>query len=253
MTHDEHQQQLIAGYVLGDLSPEEEAELRRLLSEQPQLNREVERLREVLDLMPYALPEVEPSPYLRDAILDAASATNSPVRRLRRWPWGKIAGGITAAIALVLAFENAVLHRRLNYARSQIDRYRSELAIAQTQNRVIPVLQRPQTHVFSLLGTGETQTASGSLILDLDTGRAMLVFQNLPVPAADRIYRLWAIVEEEKILCSQFGTNAEGAVFDEFAIAHQACRAIDSTFAVTLERLTAPPQPAGPVVLLERS
>jgi anti-sigma-K factor RskA len=253
MPNDEHQQQLIAGYALGDLSPEEEEELRQLLSEHPHLNQEVERLREVLDLMPYALPEVEPSPHLREAILDAVHAQHSPVRRLRRLPWGKIAGGIAATIAVVLGFENFVLHRRLNYARSQIEHYQAELAIAKSQNRVIPVLQRPQTHVLSLLGTGDTQTASGSLILDLDTGRAMLVFQNLPVPAADRIYRLWAIVGDEKIPCSQFGTNAEGSVFDEFAIVDRACREIDSTFAVTLEPLPAPPQPAGPVVLLERS
>ncbi len=253
MTHDEHQQQLMAGYVLGDLSPEEEAELRQLLSEQPQLNREVERLREVWDLMPYALPEVEPSPYLRDAILDAAHVTSSPVRRLRRLPWGKIAGGIAAAIAVVLGLENLVLHRHLNYARSQLEQAQTQLAIAESKNRVIPVLQRPQTHVFALVGTGETQTASGSLILDLDTGRAMLVFQNLPVPATDRIYRLWAIVGDEKTPCSQFGTNEQGSVFDEFAIAHSACQELDSTFAVTLEPLPAPPQPVGPAVLLERS
>jgi len=47
----ERLEELIAGYVLGNLSPEEAEELRRLVAEHPA---EVHRLQEVLELMPYA-------------------------------------------------------------------------------------------------------------------------------------------------------------------------------------------------------
>ena len=68
----ERLEELIAGYVLGNLSSEEAEELRQLLTEHPKLSAEIHRLQEVLELMPYALPEVNPPQHLRSAILEAA-------------------------------------------------------------------------------------------------------------------------------------------------------------------------------------
>jgi anti-sigma-K factor RskA len=64
-------QELVAGYALGDLSPEEAEELQRLLANNPNLTVEVASLQEVLALMPYALPQQEPSAQLRNSILAA--------------------------------------------------------------------------------------------------------------------------------------------------------------------------------------
>lgn len=51
-------EELMAGYVLGNLTPEEAEKLRQLITEHPQLDTEVNRLQELLELMPHALPEV---------------------------------------------------------------------------------------------------------------------------------------------------------------------------------------------------
>jgi len=71
-------QELMAGYALGDLSPEEIEELQRLIAENPNLRAEVASLQEVLALMPYALPQQEPSAPLRDAILATVEANPAP-------------------------------------------------------------------------------------------------------------------------------------------------------------------------------
>ncbi len=70
----EQVEELIVGYVLGHLSPEEAEEFRPLLAKNPQLATQVNLCQEALELLPYALPEVEPPPHLRSAILSAASA-----------------------------------------------------------------------------------------------------------------------------------------------------------------------------------
>ena len=71
--------ELMAGYVLGNLSSEEAEELRRVLKENPELATEVRRLQEVLEVMPYALPDIAPPPHLYSAILEAASAASLAV------------------------------------------------------------------------------------------------------------------------------------------------------------------------------
>ncbi len=237
----EHLEELMAGYVLGDLDPEEAEEFGRLLAENPQLATEVNRLQDALDTLPYALPEVEPPAHLRSAILDATSGETNlrPARKRSRFPWNTVVGSVAALVALALGLDNY--------------RLRQELKTAQAQKHVVTVLQQPNTRVFSLAGTDKADSASGSIVINLDDKKAVIVFQNLPTPPTDQIYRLWAIIDNKKIPCAQFSASQQGKVLDEFSLPTAACSATNSTLAVTLEPLPAPPQPVGPAVMLERS
>lgn len=78
----ERLEELMAGYVLGNLTPEEAEEFRQLLTEHPELAEEVHRLQEVLEVLPYALPEVAPPLHLRSAILESASVDSIPTPSL---------------------------------------------------------------------------------------------------------------------------------------------------------------------------
>jgi anti-sigma-K factor RskA len=239
----EHQEELMVGYVLGDLSPEEAEEFRQLLVNNPQLVQEVDRLQEVLDLLPYALPEIEPPPQLRSAILDAAAAdiNREPVRKRPRLPWSKILGSVAAVLALALGLDNY--------------RLRQELKIAQTQKNVLTVLQQPHTRVVSLTGTDQAETASGSILVNLDEQKAVIVFQNLQIPPTNQIYRLWAIANNKPIACAEFSASQQGTVLDEFSLRARdpACSNTKSTLAVSLEPSSLPPQPVGPIVMKEAS
>ncbi|HBL60426.1 MAG TPA: hypothetical protein DDZ80_18795, partial [Cyanobacteria bacterium UBA8803] len=249
-----HLEELMAGYVLDNLSPEEAEEFERLLAQNPQLVTEVNRLQEVLEVLPYALPEVEPPPHLREAILNAAADLNRQARRKwSRLPWGQIMGSAAALFALALGLDNYRLRQALKIAGLDNYRLQQEIQSIQLQKSAINVLQQPNTRLFSLTGTDKAHNASGSIILNLDQRKGAIAFQNLPAPPAERIYRLWAIVDNQKILCADFSTSQQGKVLEEFAILADACGSPKSTLAVTLEPSPSPPQPVGPLVMLEKS
>ncbi|MFH7030849.1 MAG: anti-sigma factor domain-containing protein [Heteroscytonema crispum UTEX LB 1556] len=67
---------LIAGYVLGDLTPEEVVEVNQYLAAYPELASEVSSLQATLALLPLTLPETSPPQNLRSQILQAAESFN---------------------------------------------------------------------------------------------------------------------------------------------------------------------------------
>jgi Anti-sigma-K factor rskA len=242
---------LMAGYVLNDLSPEEIREFERMLRENPNLIERVKRLQETLDVLPYALPETEPPPHLRDAILEAT--TSQPIRRVSRLPWGKLAASIAALVAIALGLDNLRLRQDLQLARQDLNDALAQVKTAQQRETVINVLQQPDTRVFSLAGTDKANTASGSIAIDSQDKKAVIVFKNLPTPPEGQIYRLWAIIDDKKIACADFKATQQGNVLEEFSLPAEACTTTKSTLAVTLEPFPAPPQPVGPAVMVERS
>ncbi len=237
----EHLEELMTGYVLGDLNPEEALEFQRLLAENPQLATEVSSLQEALEVLPYALPEVTPPLHLRTAILEAANSSLTPTSTPKRFslPWSKIAAGAAALLALALGLDNYNL--------------RQQLKTVQAQNEVIEVLQQRNTRLFTLTGTENANTASGSIAINTNEQKAVIVFQNLPASPVGQIYRLWAIVDDKKIACANFDASQQGTVLAEFTIPAAACSSTKSTLAVTLEPSTLPPQPVGPAVMVESS
>jgi Anti-sigma-K factor rskA len=76
-TRDPNPTDLIAGYILDDLSPEEEAHLNQVLAETPSLHQEIAALGEAFSLLPYDMPIVAPSAGLKAKIINAASQSIS--------------------------------------------------------------------------------------------------------------------------------------------------------------------------------
>ncbi len=107
------ERELAAGYILGDLDPEELRQFEARLSGNALLQAEVHALRVSLMLMPQGLEPVVPPPQLRDRVL-AAQALASVARRRKVWP--VIMTGMAVLVAL-LAFDNLRLRRDLSVAR----------------------------------------------------------------------------------------------------------------------------------------
>lgn len=231
----ERLEELMAGYVLGNLSSEEAEELKRLLTEHPELTTEVNRLQEVLELIPYALPEVEPPQHLRSALLDTADADRNynsvPPRKLKRslLLGSRVVGSVAALLALVLGLDNYRL-------RQQITR----------QKDVIAMLQQPNTQLVSLKGMDQASAASGNIVLTPGEPKAVLILRNLPVLPKGQFYQLWSVVNGEKIPWEQFNANKKGAVFVKLSLPSN----FEMTdLVVTVEVLSAPKSPAGPMVM----
>lgn len=228
---------LAAGYVVGDLDPAEVAVFEQLLQDNPTLVAEVTQLQATLDRVTYTLNSVTPPPHLRSAILSTATAPqpSSRVQRPRfpwRFPWRRLIGSVAALLILYLGVENYQL--------------RQDRQIAQSINTL---LQQPETQLFSLKAAKATDTATGSFVVNLEQRQGILVVQNLTVPPANHVYRLWAIVDGEKIPCGTLNTNAQGKVLEKFWMPADFYDTGISGLFVTLESSASSRYPTGPVVI----
>ncbi|MDJ0702114.1 MAG: hypothetical protein QNJ46_02440 [Leptolyngbyaceae cyanobacterium MO_188.B28] len=126
-----HFSELAAGYVLGDLTPEEAEIFQQRLTNHPELTAEVTRLQETLGLMAYGLPETSPPFKLRSSILKTAAAnlevSSSPQgsNQSSRFPsfrlftpW--IASGAVALLAITLGLENHRLRQQSQTLQAQV-------------------------------------------------------------------------------------------------------------------------------------
>ena len=94
-------EELAVDYVLGELPPEEAAAFERRVADDPELAREVRRLRATLGLVPFATV-TEPPAGLRGRVLAAAAErVRAPATRApRRVVWSRFAAAAAAVLAL---------------------------------------------------------------------------------------------------------------------------------------------------------
>jgi anti-sigma-K factor RskA len=240
----EQLEELLTGYVLGDLSTDEVEVLHRLLMARPELKTELAQLQEVVALLPYALPEVQqaqPSPQLRDRILTAA-AQPIPQRdrssRFAAWPWSRMIASVAAIAAVAVGLDNYRLRQELGQVQAQMNQ----------QAEIVATLQQPASRLVSLQGT-QASAASGSVVLDAQNQKLVIAAQQLPPLPANQIYRLWAVVEDRKIACGDFNTSPTGTVSKSLLIPVDACNSPRAKLVVTREPFPSPSQPVGNAVL----
>lgn len=279
-----HWQELIAGYALGDLSPEEAEELQRLLAENPHLTAEVASLQEVLALMPYGLPQHEPSAQLRGSILTAIEA--SPSRDLSSSSTGNnfavkdselpnnlsIASLPPATPPPAISEDDSVLQRSRRSSRRNtsigygmggaiaavalvalgVDNYRLRQETQQAKS-VIAALQQRGTQTIALEGTKEANAASGSLLI-AESRQVFMVAKDLPVLPEGQVYRLWAMPSSGKnpAFCGQFSARTNGSVTTQWVTPEAGCQSTTVQMLITSEKATDPPVPKGSLVMQSR-
>jgi anti-sigma-K factor RskA len=201
-------QELIAGYVLGDLTTEEVAHVNQLLAQYPELMLEVNELQETLSFLPLALPETYPSPSLRSQILDQAQNLNevaNPVRVIAKPAINllPLVSGLVAILAVWFGLDAYRLRQELAIAQAEMSRYQEAIAL----------LRQPNNRLLALKGMGETPTASGSFVIASEGSSAVLTIQNLAAPPKNKTYRLWTVVDGKKVDCGDFMPDRSGSVF----------------------------------------
>ncbi|OKH30400.1 hypothetical protein NIES2101_42430 [Calothrix sp. HK-06] len=238
-------QQLAAAYVVGELAPSEVLEFERVAASHPELAIEVERLQQVSDQILYGLNAVEPPPHLRAAILSNLKDTETknvlafrePLKSVKRTfsyslPWGKMIGSVAALLILYLGVDNYHLHQEKQIA--------DNLKILLTQKA---------TRLYPLTGVNVASKASGSFVLNLEQQTGVVAIQNLPQPPVGRIYRLWAVVDGDKIPCGQLNTSSQGKIVKKLMMPSDFYDANVSEMLVTLEVSPDHRYPTGPVVM----
>ena len=253
-TQPENWQDLLAGYALGDLSSEEAETLQQILTDQPELSVEVDRLQEVLALMPYGLPDHEPPLHLKDTILLAAEAELPappdvvPIARRSNLRWLGLMGMAAAAAVVGLSLNNYQLRQEIQTNRIVIAALQQETALSRP---VISALQRPQAKPYAITGTGKATNASGTIVLDRQQKQIVMVAQNLPELPQGQAYRLWAMPQNSKTpaYCGEFNADSTGLVTTRWAAKSALCSSNPAQLLITAELVTAPPMPQGELVM----
>ncbi|MEM7579529.1 MAG: anti-sigma factor domain-containing protein [Mastigocoleus sp.] len=233
----EYTRNLAAGFVVDDLTPEENEEFRRLLEIHPEIIAEIDDLQEVLRQVVDGFTEVEAPTHLLSKILEQVEVSqeeslgrtvinnaevkqtnitanqtninntsntsninnNSPFR-LFALSRTKIAIGVTALFALFISIDNYRLRHNLSIATGQNQELQRNLNQAQV---VKSLLQNSQTRLFTLQGVNSTKSGSGRMIVNPKQQKALMLFQNLPAPPAGNAYVLWTVVDSKKIHCGK--------------------------------------------------
>ncbi len=201
---DEQLDELMAGYVLGNLSPEEAKTLEKILDTRPDKVLEMYRLQETLDLLPYGLPLTPAPAHLNESIL---KLTQKKSFKLGFMPgihqlWQKKVSIIFALILAGLTWSNYRLRQELSLAQAETS-YQKDL---------VSMLQNPKTHLVSLRGVDMASSAAGSIVMTPGEPKSVLILQNLPTLPEGMYYKLWCISDGKKIPSEQFNAGENGRV-----------------------------------------
>ena len=236
---------LIAGYVLGDLSPEEAAQFEQVLAQHPEIATEVAQMQLALETT-YAPAEVLPPPELRSRVLAAVPTPfiqSEPIPDLaqtrQRFSLRTVLELAAAAAILALGLNNYRLSQALQASQTETEKY-AALTV-------------------QLQATQANSPASAKVVIDPNTLKGTIAVQNLPPLPPGKVYVLWTVLEpaapfttddKDAILTQAFEVDDRGASQQDI-IVPAAFRAKDfvTKVAVTMEDAAAPQKHVGaPIV-----
>jgi anti-sigma factor RsiW len=281
-TDDTNQIDLVAGYVLDDLSPEEAAQLDRILADTPALQDEINAFQETRALLPYDLPLVEPAESLKRNILTAARRsldhsslenhadvtrtnpsnvvpiTSAPSRRWQRLIT-PISMGIAAIAVAALGVEQvqfnqqaqqmAALQKKLDDTAREVQTLQTELKASQS---IAQLVSDPKTYTYALVGGSSIQAdrrPAARVFAKPGDRNVTIVAQNLPQLPEGQIYRFWSATKTSPtpMYCGQFQQTSSGTI--QWTTSDEACMTNPLQMMVTVEAIDNPITAPGPVVL----
>jgi anti-sigma-K factor RskA len=179
----------------------------------------------------------------------------------RAWSMASRLGAIAASLAFLALIVSLVLlwnryhttrqemvrlSDQLNQTQGQLVREREQLA---HQREAIELITNPDARMATLAGTENATRAHAKFVYDRNTGRAMLMADNLPQAPAGKAYQLWFIAEGKPPMPGQvFTPDASGHAEMRDEVPAEGRNA--TVFAVTLEPSNGVPAPTGPKYLL---
>lgn len=183
-------EELSGAYALGALNDGERAVADEHLAQCPRCTRLLQELQSVVDLLPLAAPEVEPSPELKERLLSRIQADMPhpvvsqryarPVQQARRQhvrrpSWGMQLLATAAVLMLVLLGGMAVWNISL------------QQQVGRLSNKLAPPV------IYALQGTAPAAKVSGEVLYFEQQHTAVLVLHGLPAVRGAQVYQAWLI------------------------------------------------------------
>jgi Anti-sigma-K factor rskA len=213
--------ELLAGYVLGDLTSAEAAVVEEYLAAHPKEQAEVASLMLSLDLLPLTLPTNNPPPLLRQQIIQTATAeavaiappvARSVVPNSQRWK--SLMAGLGLLLIAGLGWNSYRLSHELAAVKQDLKTAQITTAQQQatTDRSLVSLLQQPNNR-FVTLKNMPGKTEAGRLIVVPHKSVAVLILQKIEPLPPGQVYRTWAIMGDEEMSCADFLPDKDGNVF----------------------------------------
>lgn len=234
---------ILEQYAFGLLSPSERSEVEANLQQYPELVLELRQIEHALEEY-LSVYQSQPSPgfkaaldqRLKDINPDPAPGNTSTGGNLN-WLSGLFL--LSLAAASWLFYSNYQKDQNYQQLQAEYQILKEDCDETNEVNRgLLEQLQtrrQPNTELIQMRGTPNAPTAIASVIYNTETRKVYLDAINLPEPAADKQYQLWAIVDG--------GAPESMGVFDIVPDLNRAMQEVpfvegaNITFAVTLEPL----------------
>ena len=185
-------------YVLDALPEEERRSFEEFLAAHPERQAEIDELGAVAGLLAFS-PEVqEPTPELRDRIMEVVEAEAAPRRERRGSVFAGLAGyigarglafGAAALLLIGLLSWNLLLQGQVEDLQGQVQNSQTQVEDLQAQVRDA---QSQQTQTVQLSGTWADQGADVE-VASISNNRIVLVGDDLPSVPEGRTCQIWVI------------------------------------------------------------
>ncbi|MDN5272493.1 anti-sigma factor [Chloroflexus sp. MS-CIW-1] len=245
----EQEQSLLAAAALGSLDPTDLAALEQVLARSPTARSELDQLREVVALLPYAAPPITPPAHVRASLMERIAADQAARQPLQSAPLPRRASrsmsvwllSLTVIIVLLgwftFTLQQQVIatnetNRRLLVAieqlqasvtageerqsqlTTQLASYEQQLArlneqIAQ-ERLLVSFVSAPGVATRELRPTRSDLAARGEMYMYPGETQAVVIFSGLPALEPDRVYRFWLSDGVQRIAAGSFQVDATG-------------------------------------------
>jgi len=254
--------ELLAGYVLGNLSSDDMIRVQAYLEEHPEAIEEITELNATLNLMSLGLPDVPVPLHIKDNLFAALSSEKVvPIQKIKKSHlkfnlgnrWRTIAGSIAAVTIVALGLQSYQLQQEFTATRQELKQLREtqEKLLAQQSDlgryqQSVSLINQPSGRILHMTGSGTAIQTTGSIVIAPTQKRAVMMVKNMPAPPPGKVYHLWAIVNGQKIACIQFTPEADGQVILQLP-ADRWSNAVGVV--VTIEPTETEAQPIGEMVM----
>jgi Anti-sigma-K factor rskA len=225
--------ELLAGYVLGDLTSSEITVVEAYLAAHPEQQAEVAGLMLPLDLLSLTLPADNPPVSLRSQILQSAAAetiaATKPVEQFAaksRQSWVSIKSIVTGLGLILLAglgWNNYQLNHELATTKQDLKTAQIAKNTPKPQDNLalVSLLQQPNNRFLTLKNMeGKTGMGMGSLVMVPNKSSAVLALQQIKPLPPGQVYRMWAIMGNEEMNCADFLPDVNGKVLKQISLKH---------------------------------
>ena len=254
--------ELLAGYVLGDLSSDDMIRVQAYLAHNPEAVQEIIELKATLNLVSLGLSDVPVPPQIKENLLAALPSEKViPIKQVKQSKlkfnlgnrWRAIAGSMAAITIVALGLQSYQLQQEFAATRQELKQLREtqEKLLAQQSDQgryqqSVSLINQPSGRILHMTGSGTASQTTGTIVIAPTQKRAVMMVKNMPAPPPGKVYHLWAIVNGQKIACVQFTPEADGQVMIQLP-ADRWSNAVGVV--VTIEPVQSEAQPVGEMVM----